>query len=120
ASTSMTTTTLPSTSTSTLASTTTTTSSPVAPTAAQIAATMRRTTEVDDPTTYFVPTSPAVTIPDGSGGLLTADIGNRYPTADAAGQLIFFWHNGTFVGWDSKFESRYIKDLHKVVTGTLA
>ena len=46
-----------------------------------------------------------VTVGDGSGGYLTAVEASRYPTADGHGALVFFWHNQTFLGWDTNQES---------------
>jgi hypothetical protein len=66
---------------------------------------MRRTVEVGSrPTVDFRPLGRRVTIPDGHGGRLTAIAGVRHPTADAFGQLIFFFHGRHFLGWDSNHE----------------
>lgn len=40
-------------------------------------------------------------VSDGRGGSLTAIVGLRRPTADAKGQLVFFFHNRRFLGWDA-------------------
>lgn len=43
---------------------------------------------------HFVPWGMR-TAADGKGGWITAVIANRYPTADAHGMIVFFWHNQT-------------------------
>lgn len=43
-----------------------------------------------------------VTVSDGHGGTLTAVPVVRYPTADAYGQLVLFWHDGRLVGSQSR------------------
>lgn len=48
---------------------------------------------------------------DGRGGSLTAVIGLRMPSADAKGQLIFFFHNRRFLGWDANRTSISIYSL---------
>lgn len=76
-----------------------------APTTAQVRAVMARTVEATHPGTHFALPGTPLTIADGRGtGTLTAVVGTRYPTADAKGQLVFFWHNTTFIGWDSNYE----------------
>jgi len=80
---------------------------PRAPSRTQIEAVMRRTVEVRDHSEHFATLGRlvAVTVGDGRGGTLTAVLGTRSPTADGYGQLVFFWHNGRFIGWDSPHES---------------
>ena len=46
-----------------------------------------------------------MTVSDGSGGYLTAVSALRTPSADGHGDLIFFWHNQTFLGWDTNEET---------------
>jgi photosystem II stability/assembly factor-like uncharacterized protein len=41
-----------------------------------------------------------VSVPDGAGGTLTAVPVVRWPTADAYGQLVLFWHDTTVIGSD--------------------
>jgi LppP/LprE lipoprotein len=66
---------------------------------------MRRTIEVGSrPAVDFRPLGRRVSISDGRGGRLTAIAGVRNPTADAYGQLIFFFHGRRFLGWDSNHE----------------
>jgi hypothetical protein len=93
----------------------------VHPSTAEIALTMAHTIEVGDPTEHFVcvsgAKSTALTISDRFGGSLTAAIGQRFPTADGYGQLVFFWHNDHFLGWDSVFESVSILKLRSPTTG---
>jgi LppP/LprE lipoprotein len=74
------------------------------PTATQIAAQAARTREINAPSERFV-ASPPITVADGSGGLLTAVDSIRDPSADGHGGLIFFWHNQTFLGWDTNLET---------------
>jgi hypothetical protein len=88
-------------------STTTSTSVPATsggPTPEDVAATMRHTTLEDDPDQYFVPFDTPITISDGAGGTLTAIIGGHVNSADGGGQLVFFWHNDAFLGWDKDHE----------------
>lgn len=75
-----------------------------APSRTQIEAVMRRTVEVTDHSEHFATLGRlvAVTVSNGQGGTLTAVLGTRSPTADGYGQLVFFWHNGRFIGWDSR------------------
>jgi hypothetical protein len=93
----------------------------VHPSAVEIALTMAHTIEVGDPTEHFVcvsdAKSTALTTSDRFGGSLTAAIGQRFPTADGYGQLIFFWHNDHFLGSDSVFESVSILKLRSPTTG---
>lgn len=77
---------------------------------------MARTVEVDDPKIHFAPPVPGeepnlVSVSDGKGGWLTASVGRRTPSADGYGQLVFFFHNDDFVGWDSKYESTSIRSI---------
>ena len=74
------------------------------PTAQQIAAQIAKTHETTDPSEGFIGSSP-VTVSDGSGGYLTAVSALRNPSADGHGALIFFWHNQTFLGWDTNEET---------------
>jgi len=94
-----TTTTAPQPTTTTVATTTA-----AAPTAQQITAQIASTHETTDPSEGFVGSSP-VTVSDGSGGYLTAVSALRNPSADGHGALIFFWHNQTFLGWDTNEET---------------
>lgn len=50
---------------------------------------------------HLHPFGHAVVVPDGHGGWITAIPAVRWPTADANGQLVLFWHNRTFVGTSS-------------------
>ena len=76
------------------------------PTEAQIATQLARTHETDVPDETFTGDPPVtVTVPDGTGGSLTAVPARRSPSADGHGWLVFFWHNGTFLGWDTNLET---------------
>jgi hypothetical protein len=83
-----------------------------APSMTAIKHVMARTVEARDHRTHFTPMSKPLTIKDGrGGGTLTAVIGVRTPTADAHGQLVFFWANHRFLGWDSRYESASIMSV---------
>jgi LppP/LprE lipoprotein len=84
------------------------TAAQVAPSVADIGLEMSRTVESTDRTEHFTAKGNPVTVSDGVGGWLTAILGSRFPTADGYGQLVFFWHNATFVGWDTMMESTQI------------
>ena len=75
------------------------------PTAAQIDAQLAKTHEAETPGTTFSTGGPAVTVADGAGGYLTAVPALRNPSADGHGWLLFFWHNQTFLGWDTNRET---------------
>jgi hypothetical protein len=62
------------------------------------------THEAVDPNEGFVGGSP-VTVSDGSNGYLTAVPAQRSPSADGHGALVFFWHDQTFLGWDTNKET---------------
>ena len=89
-----------------------------APSRAEIKAVMRRTVEATDHGEHFATLGRlvAVTVSDGHGGTLTAVLGTRSPTADGYGQLVFFWHNGRFIGWDSPRESVALVSLEPAGT----
>jgi len=74
---------------------------------------MRRTQEVGHPGTHFTRRGPRATAPDGDGGSITAIVGGRYPTADGKGQLVFFFHGRTFLGWDTSRESIAIAPIRR-------
>jgi len=88
-------------------STTTSTSEvpPPPPTAAQVDLVMSQTVPDDAPNEHYVRSSDPVVVGDGAGGTLTAVAGSRTNTADGGGQLVFFWHNDTFIGWNTDHES---------------
>ncbi|HEV7191613.1 MAG TPA: LppP/LprE family lipoprotein [Jatrophihabitantaceae bacterium] len=75
------------------------------PTANQIREVMKSTEEIGTPGEYFAPTGHPVTVDDGRGGTLTAAIGSRTPNADGHGMVVFFWHDATFISWDSTTEA---------------
>jgi hypothetical protein len=66
---------------------------------------MALTVEVANTSTTFMPIGNPVTVSDGASGTLTAIIGQRSPSADGKGQLIFFWHDTSFLGWNSDHET---------------
>ncbi len=47
---------------------------------------------------HLQPFGKIVTVPDGYGGTLTAVPVVRWPTADAYGQMVLFWHDTTLIG----------------------
>ena len=75
-----------------------------APTDTQIAAQLARTHETEARDETFTG-GPPVTVADGAGGYLTGVAALRSPTADGHGSLLFFWHNRTFLGWDTNRET---------------
>jgi hypothetical protein len=81
------------------------------PSEAEVTRDMQHTTLVAEPLEHFLPSGPLKTIPDGSGGNLTAAVGTVVPTTDGNGQLVFFWHNSKFVGWDAPDQSMAIVGL---------
>jgi hypothetical protein len=89
-----------------------------APSQDQITSAMTATVEVGTPSEHFEPTGLVVTIADGMGGTVTAAAGQRVPTADARGQLTFFWHNTDFIDWDADYESVNIADIASPGAGT--
>jgi hypothetical protein len=93
--------------------------SPVVPSISQISFELSRTVEIADRTTHFSANDDPVTVSDGAGGWLTGIVAGRFPTADGHGQLVFFWHNTTFIGLDSHVESIQIMRLVAAGTGTL-
>ena len=76
------------------------------PSAKEIERELSRTVETKNPKQHFKADGDAVTTSDGAGGVLTAVAGVREPSADDTGELVFFWHGDTFLGWDSLFESK--------------
>jgi len=86
------------------------------PTRPQIDEIMKRTVEVRDRSEHFAPLGRLleVTVGDGDGGSLTAVLGTRFPTADAYGQLVFFWHDGRFIGWNSRYEAIAVVSIRAV------
>lgn len=92
---------------------------PSAPSGARIRAVMARTVEVSHPSTHFAPLGGVLTIADGRGtGTLTAVVGTRFPTADALGQVVFFWSNTRFIGWDSSYEKMRVARVASPAPGT--
>lgn len=87
------------------------------PSEAEVTRDMQRTTLVAEPLEHFLPSGPLKTIPDGSGGKLTAAVGTVVPTTDGNGQLVFFWHNTRFIGWDAPEQSMAITELQSVGVG---
>jgi hypothetical protein len=81
------------------------TTSPAPIFAGFITAAMRRTVEVDLPSEHFKSTGRVVSTAGGAGGTLRAVVGIRTPTADAKGQLVFFFHDRSFIGWDASQEA---------------
>ena len=74
------------------------------PTDAQISAQLAKTHETELPDETFTD-GPPVVVDDGAGGYLTAVAAHRDPTADGHGWLVFFWHNRSFLGWDTDRET---------------
>jgi hypothetical protein len=91
-----------------------------APTAAQITARLRHTIEIGTKGEYFRALGhPIKTIKDGRGtGTLTAVVGTRWPTADGKGQVVFFWHNRTFIGQSASYETTAVGKITSPAPGT--
>ena len=81
------------------------------PTPQQIASVMRATVEIDTPSEHFEQAGPPFTISDGMGGTVTGVAGQRVPTADGHGQLMFFWHKTAFIDWDADYESVNVTNI---------
>jgi hypothetical protein len=113
----------PSTERSTTTTSTTTASTSSAPrhpiTLAEVTALMRDTREAGSPNEYFVPAQSA-TVPDGAGGTLTAWVGQRHPNAEAAGQVVYFFDDNQFIGWDQDVETDRVRSLRAAGTGDFA
>ncbi|HEX6508208.1 MAG TPA: LppP/LprE family lipoprotein, partial [Chloroflexota bacterium] len=91
----------------------------LAPSNAQITGRLRHTIEIGTRGEYFRALGKPRTIQDGRAtGTLTAVIGGRYPTADALGQIVFFWHNKTFIGLSSDYETTAVVSLRSPASGT--
>lgn len=88
-----------------------------APSVMQIGLEMSRTVEAEDQNEHFTP-GQQITVSDGQGGALTAIVGTRYPTADGYGQLVFFWHNDTFLGWNASKETMAVLKIASPAPGT--
>jgi hypothetical protein len=90
----------------------------VGPGVVEIGNQMSATVEASDHTEHFTPFTEPLTIRDGRGtGTVTAILGVRYPTADAHGQLVFFWHGNHFLGWDTNYESLTVMRLWSTAPG---
>jgi hypothetical protein len=72
---------------------------------------MARTAEVAHPNEHFTPRGSLVRTSDGNGGTIDAIIGIRTPSADGLGQLVFFFHNQVFTGWDADHEATSVLQL---------
>ena len=93
------------------------------PTVQDISRAMTTTVAVfaPDSTCPFTAFSNPLTISDGRGGHLTAVLGAcSKTTADAGTQLVFFWHDAPFLGWDSNRAAAFIKDLSSPSPGVFA
>ena len=65
-----------------------------------------------------MPSGNLISTPDGAGGEIRAIVGIRTPTADGKGQLVFFFHDRSFIGWDASQEA--ISVLHLEAAGPRA
>ena len=90
----------------------------VGPSQAEIARAMQNTTLAQERLEHFLPAGQLKTISDGSGGHLTAAVGTIVPTTDGDGQLVFFWHNSRFIGWDAPADSMAILGVQAVGVGS--
>ena len=80
---------------------------------------MQHTVETLDRSVRFEPKMLQVSVGDGAGGTLTAAVGHRVPTADGKGQLVFFFHNDTFINWDASQEAVSILKVEATATGDI-
>ncbi len=78
-------------------------------------AVMTRTVEVNNPDEHFKPGDLRVSTADGHGGTISAFVAIRTPSADGHGQLVFFFHNRSFLRWDAAQEANSI--LRVVASG---
>jgi hypothetical protein len=83
----------------------------IVPSQDAINAELSRTVEVNNPSISFT-SDETITSSDGNGGWITAIHGTRNPSADGYGQLIFFWHNEQFIGYDAAYESNHSNILY--------
>jgi hypothetical protein len=89
------------------------------PTKQQITNRLRHTVEIGIKGEYFRDLTKPLTIKDGRGtGTLTAVVGTRYPTADGLGQVVFFWHNTSFIGQSANYETTAVRALSSPAAGT--
>jgi LppP/LprE lipoprotein len=84
------------------------------PTATQIEGVMWHTILAREPGEHFYPAGQLTTTSDGMGGNLTAEVGTSLPSTDGNGQLVFFWHNSRFVGWDSSIDSMLVLQVQSL------
>src|SRR5579871_4148213 len=90
-----------------------------APTMKQINARLSHTIEIGVKGENFRITGHPLTVKDGRGtGTITAVIGQRWPTADAKGQVVFFWHNAVFSGMSANFETPEVLSHKSPAAGT--
>lgn len=82
-----------------------------------VTAEMKRTVEVDLPSEHFKPSGKFATARDGEYGVLQAAIGIRAPTADGKGQLVFFFHDHVFIGWDADQEALSVFRIEEAGVG---
>jgi hypothetical protein len=87
------------------------------PSQAQITRDMQNTSLATEPLEHFVPSGPLKTTADGSGGRLSAAVGTVVPTTDGMGELVFFWHDTRFIGWDARDASMAIVALKPAGAG---
>lgn len=91
----------------------------IAPGNHEITRRLRHTIEIGTKGEHFQRRMGPLTIKDGRGtGTLTAVVGGRYPTADGLGQVVFFWHNKTFVGLSANYETLSVLSLKSPAPGT--
>jgi hypothetical protein len=89
------------------------------PSLQEISLEMSSTVEANIHSEHFTAWGKPMTVPDGHGGALTAVVGLRWPSADGYGQLLFFWHNQRFLGWDARYESIGIGPLRSGGAGVV-
>ncbi|MFD1675193.1 LppP/LprE family lipoprotein [Alicyclobacillus fodiniaquatilis] len=87
------------------------------PSVAQIDQVMAATSEVGTSGEHFAISGKPVTITADNGDSVTAVVGTRSPSADGYGQVVFFFHNQTFVGVDSDTEKTDIRSVKPAAAG---
>ncbi len=87
------------------------------PSSQEIAKVMSQVTENHNPSEHFVQAGQPVSITLANGDTYTAVLGTRSPSADAYGQIVFFFHNYQFVGLDSPWEKNQITNIQASASG---
>lgn len=88
------------------------------PTPSQVSSVIDNTAVVGQPMKTLIPRGTAHTTTGRSGGLLTAWIGQRYSQYDQQHwETVFFWHNGSYVGWSNRHLAWRVLDVAPIANG---